>query len=341
MKTGRVVLLTMVALLLAVTGCKKDDPQRVDVPVTTIDAVGEIGFLQWSPDGTRLAGASQADRLSVWDVESGETVFAYAFDAWLGGLCWTYDGEQLVAGFESGDLVVWDPATGEELRRRSHNPEAWGRANGFTAVACSPTSPLIATGQLAGDFAIWDSSDWDAGPRPIQQYRWPVDGLIWRPDGAYIGETHFTTLNMWRIADYTVIQELGGIAGDSTHMAFSPDGASLVVGNAVGGVNHWNIITGEKEMISSGSVSSNHYGGQIVGVGWSPAGHVFASASNNGRIIIWEAATNHRLFFLRTPRRIASMDWSPTADVLAMGGRHEIMLMDLSDILPEPPEGEN
>jgi WD40 repeat protein len=326
-------------ILLAVAGCRKDDPQHADVPVSTIDAVGEISFLEWSPDGTRLAGASQTDRLSVWDAASGETLFTHQLDEWLGGLCWTRDGEQLVAGFEGGDLVVWDPSTGQELRRLSHNPQAWGRANDFTAVACSPNSSLVATGQLAGDFVMWDSSDWEADPQLIEQYQWPVDGLIWRPDGAALGETHFTTLNMWRIADYSVIQELGGISGDSTHMAFSPDGTSLIVGDVVGGVNHWNVPGGEKEMISGGSMFSNHYGGHIVGVGWSPAGHVFASASDNGRIIIWEAATNHRLFFLRTPSRIASMAWSPTAEVLAMGGRHEILLMDLSDILPQPSEG--
>lgn len=328
------ILMILTACIAAACG-SEDSPQSVDLPVETMEVVGDIEFLQWSPDGSLLAGASQADRVSVWEAETGEVIFTYEFDKWMRGICWTFDGAQLVIGIEIPELLVWDSRTNELLRVAPPNPDAWARPNVFTALACSPTRPWVATGQVGGDFIVWDSTDWEKAPRLLAEEKWMVNGMVWTSSGDTVGELvneiTFPWLYLWRLPDEAAFLDMKMIAD---LMAFSPDDRTLLGGTSVGSVHQWDMETGEMTVISGGSSFNNHFGGYIVGIGWDPTGEVFASASNNGRIILWDHPTLHRLYYLRTPRKIGVMDWSPVENVLAMGGLHEIMFMDISELVP-------
>ena len=325
----------IVFIMITITACKPDDPQKVELPIETFDVVGEIKLLQWSPDGTRLAGGGHINQLAVWDVKSGKELFSYEFsDVWLSDICWTNDGSQLIAAFESGELVVWNSSTGEILHRISENVEFWNKSKAYTAVACSPSNSLVATGQAGGNFLIWDSSNWQKKPIQVETHETMINNIVWTSDGAKVAEEHYGYLNLWQLSesDYVVVQEMRPVSGEK--LAFSPDGMFLLqAGTLFRSIHKWNVVTEEQSHIFWWGLATMYVSGVNVGIGWDKTGQFFATAEDNGRISLWENATDERLYFLRTPRHITSMAWSPIENVLAMGGRHEIMLIDISDLV--------
>ena len=51
---------------------------------------------EWSPDGTRIASGDEDGILRVWDVETGEEVYRFAFPGLVVGVDWSPDGKYLI-----------------------------------------------------------------------------------------------------------------------------------------------------------------------------------------------------------------------------------------------------
>src|SRR6266446_747188 len=102
----------------------------------------------WSPDGTRLASASNDGTAQVWGAANGGHVYTYRGHAdavW--GVAWSPDGTRIVSGSGNidngrGDTTaqVWDAANGGHiLIYRGHSGPIW-------TVAWSPDGTRIASG---------------------------------------------------------------------------------------------------------------------------------------------------------------------------------------------------
>jgi WD40 repeat protein len=176
----------------------------------------------YSPDGSRLAGASRDNLVYVWDVNSGELLLSLAghgpgtiAEGLLSGVidvAFSPDGARLASAGADGVAKVWDAETGEELLAFTNHTA------GLHNLAYSPDGRLIATTSYRDDATVrvWD---------------------------AKTGEERFV---------------LHGHSGDTWGVAFSPDSSRLVSGGDFGILKVWSMSTGE-ELYSIPGLTSTIY----------------------------------------------------------------------------------
>ena len=78
--------------------------------------VAVVRALDWSPDGHRIASASQDGSLKVWDPLNGDELLSLANDTQpQTAVKWSSDGTRLTAGDNKGQIQVWDASAGHAL----------------------------------------------------------------------------------------------------------------------------------------------------------------------------------------------------------------------------------
>src|SRR5438132_244392 len=141
----------------------------------------------WSPDGTRLASASNDGTVQVWGAANGGHVYAYRGHAdRVNAVAWSPDGTRIASGSDDDTVQVWDAANGRHVYTyRGHADAVWG-------VAWSPDGTRIVSGSGNIDNGRGDTTAqvWDAANGGhILIYRGhsgPIWTVAWSPDGTRI-----------------------------------------------------------------------------------------------------------------------------------------------------------
>jgi hypothetical protein len=106
----------------------------------------------FSPDGTRLATASDDGTARVWDACSGQEVLALkGHTAWVWSVAFSPDGTRLATASYDGTARVWDARTGRELLALK------GHTAGARSVAFSPDGTRLATASDDGTARVWEA----------------------------------------------------------------------------------------------------------------------------------------------------------------------------------------
>ncbi|EPH46430.1 AAA family ATPase [Streptomyces aurantiacus] len=183
----------------------------------------DVNCVAWSPDGTRLATASDDGTVRVWDPEGraepvvltraggGERVQAVA---------WAPDGERIAAGSRDRTITVWDVGTRAELGVCvGHDAPvasvSWAR-DGVRLVSA-------ATDHVA---RLWDTGTYAGTAVPVERGRlgWNV---AWSPDGRQIAASSAEgAVVLWRPRDQAV-RHLADGGGAVMALAWSPGGDRL------------------------------------------------------------------------------------------------------------------
>jgi WD40 repeat protein len=110
--------------------------------------LGKITGLAFSPDGSRLATASDDDRTArVWDATTGTEVARVEHEKGVPVVAFSADGTRIATGSRDMTARVWDAETGAEVACLAHQAEV-------TGVAFAPAGPLLAT--AAQSARVWD-----------------------------------------------------------------------------------------------------------------------------------------------------------------------------------------
>jgi WD40 repeat protein len=291
---------------------------------------GNVAFLKFSPDGTRLASLSFPDEVTVWEVDQwavvrrirGVRVWAYS-----GTLDFSPDSKALAIGDADHHLQVIDLASGNT----SFNiPEA--HSEGITAVAWSPNGSVIASGSGYSDSSIrlWDAASGKVIGAMEGHTSW-ICQLIFSTDGQRLySASADQTIRIWDVGQRRRLGTLRGNIHEVTGISLSPDGTTLASTCKDGVVAFWSALPRPEEELPrlialggfvwpafapdsrvlaaprAGTVSLFDVttskeieqlpalGTDVWMVAYSPNGTLLVSGSRSGRIRVWSCA-EHRL----------------------------------------------
>jgi WD40 repeat protein len=309
-------------------------------------------------DGGRILASGGEDGLYWWDLASGKTTRRRLFPSneryhrkgqytWL---LFSPDGRHLAGFPDDRDAVCFlDPETLLELFavRSRFGPyrvptTSFSREGSFALVRevyyDRGTSKLLLT--------VWDVDRAEA-IRDVEVG--PVDGPnpALSPDGRLVAVVNNSdrpqpraewllprTLGIWEVATGKSIATLGIGEEYIRHLAFVPDGKSLLAVGRDGGLWAWEAGSGDWAALEKGfRYPTSH-------VAFSPDGRTFALAgtprpNREGEVGVWELATGKlRVRYHGHRGRVNALAFSPDGRLLASGGTDTTVL--LWDLLRRP-----
>lgn len=298
--------------------------------------------VDWSPDGSRLATASQDMSLRIWDAESGAQLLALrGHTDWIRGVAWSPNGRLIATAGEDLTARVWDAIEGAEvsvlhghlellhavawapdglrLVTGSHDGTAriWNarsarelhRLEGHTdwvrGVAWSPDGRRVATGSSDGRARVWDAESGTLETTLYGHTDW-VQGLAWSPDGRWLATASSDrSARIWDVATATATAQLTGHTDWVHHVAWSPDSQRVVTVSRDRTARIWEANTAAEVAVIRGHSDWVH------GVAWSPDGERLATASYDQLVRVWDAKAPTEVAVLRGHKGwVQAVAWS-------------------------------
>jgi WD40 repeat protein len=262
----------------------------------------------YSPDGARLASASNDGTLRVWEVGSGAQLWLADAGAALNRVAWSPDGALLAAGDEDGVVHLWDAAGQEVQALAAHD----GSAN---AVVWSPDGTRLASAGDDGRLKVWETGSWRK-PLAVGTHDEPINAVAWSPDGQWLATA--SDDQMVRLWDVVGVRLLRGLVGHSAQVeavAWSPDGASIATASDDETVRTWDAETGEPLLVLRGHSSS------VYALAFSPDGRILATAGADGTARLWRPDDGRELLTLAGHTgSVSDVTFSPDGAQLATAG---------------------
>ncbi len=269
--------------------------------------------LKLSPDGTRVAAetAGEGGRVIAWNARTGEQLFTIArpdrtqAEATL--MAWSPDDAYLAAAFSNREILIWDGRTGKQLQRlkRVQNAAqdtildlAWSR-DGRQLISMSRYAPVT----------VWDVRTGKA-IRALNEHGSWVLSLAWSPDGGRLAAGYEDgEVVMWRSPGRQKLWSSRDPSGWVRSLAWSPDGSKLASAGT-NTVTLWESGSGKRRAVWPVNTL------EVTNLTWSPDGSRLAAQVYDGTVIVWDAASGHKVLELPSIRFGVGIAWSPQGDLL-------------------------
>jgi WD40 repeat protein len=303
---------------------------------TRIAAIGTLGQLRWSADGTLLVGSS-ATSLDVW-TRAGAPI---ARMPWHNtgvptALAWSPDGSLLVSG-GGGVVALWRVADGACLG-------AWPGGSGGGAEWMPD-----------GSYALCDGVLIDAATgQPVRRFG---DGAVgFFPDGGLVVYGAECSVMRYELATGRISAILSDCANHADINSLSPDRRRVAVYESFrsvptwGGTSIYDVATGALLDEATDPEAYDGFGYWVSDGGsyrWSaaaeppatalrnaleleyetpivpasPDGQLIAAFDDAGRIIVWSTAQLSEVRRIETGMRLSAVAWSPDGTQLAVAAQ--------------------
>lgn len=292
--------------------------QEKDTLSTLQSSVGEsIDCLSFSANGKLLAAGGQDGRVRVWRWGENPQLIANLENApaWVDRLAWSPTGNYLA--FSLGRYVqVWDANSSNIVITLNFETSS------VLSLAWHPAGERLAIGGYQG-VKIWHSGDWDEDPNLLDIPSASL-AIAWSPDGKYLASGNFDrTVAVFKWG-HPYPWRMQGFPGKVRQLAWSDrptaNGAPLL---AVASAE--NIIVWEKQPSDDegwdGWMLEMH-SGTVSAIAFQPGTFLLASASEDGRVCLWQKAEQAKQLLAGATQGFSSLAWHPQGQRLAAGGRN-------------------
>ena len=280
--------------------------------------------MAFSPDGTTLASGGIDKVVKLWNVKTGQPVnqplagHTYTINA----LAFSPDGQTLASGSEDKTIRLWN------LGSQNDSIQLPSMTSGVWSMAISPDRKVWAAGSRDGPIRLWDVETGQSIGQPLNGHSSSVTDVAFSPDSTILATCSQCEIRLWQVTtgnQLPVIKACG-------HLAFSPDGKTLVSGG--GGNNtvlQWDVAT-EKQI---GDPIPGH-DGIVTYVAFSPDGQILAVGGAT-TVQLWDLTRRQRIGLpLDHGESVMTLAFSSDGKMLATaggdktGGDKSIRLWDMA-----------
>ncbi len=265
------------------------------VRLTLSGHTAAVNGVAFSPDGKRVATASNDGTAKVWDATTGKELFTLkGHTGPVTSITYRPDGKHIATSSEDGTVRLWDPATGQELLTiRAHTDQ-------IRRVVYSRDGKRLVT--AGGRFMQAASSDqtakvWDADTGQLlftfTGHTKNVLCVAFSPDGTRVASSGDEEVaQVWDANTGQVYLRLVGHSRQINGISFSPDGKRIVTTGIDRTIRIWDANTGQQLLTLYGHTAL------VIAAVFNRDGTRLYSASLDGTAKVWDTNTGQLLFTL-------------------------------------------
>ncbi len=196
-----------------------------------------------SPDGTRVATASNDKTAKVWDAATGrELLTLRGHRDWAWDVAFSPDGRRIVTASPDRTARVWDAVTGQHVLTLE------GHEHSVNRTIFSPDGKLLATGSVDKTAKVWDAATGRA-LLTLRGHESGVESVAFSPDSRLVATSagRDEALKLWdaRSGRQSLVLRSGRVSG----VAFTSNGQRVVTAHNDRTARVWDLTTG-RDMVT-------------------------------------------------------------------------------------------
>ncbi|HYT44823.1 MAG TPA: CHAT domain-containing protein, partial [Methylomirabilota bacterium] len=273
---------------------------------------GVVNSVAWSPDGQRIASASDDRTVQIWEWNTNSvdnnpyTGHAGAVNA----VAWSPDGQRIASASDDRTVQIWEANNKNiDFKYKEHTQKV-------TSVAWAPNGNYIASASADGTVQVFNSTTGE------KIYVYPghhgtVNAVAWSPDSKYIVSGGVDgTAQVWEATTGKSIAPANEHGSPVNAVAWSPKETLIVsASSGVRPVDIWNPITRINYKLTLVNDS-------VVAITWSPTGKWIALTDGYENVQVWDPIKNIFLNYFSGGSTINPLAWAPKGKHIAAGDNY-------------------
>ena len=275
----------------------------------------QVYAVAWSPDGKRLASASEDHTIRVWDPVTGACVATLTgHSSYVKAVAWSKDGTRLASGSNDQTARIWDARTGRMLA------VLLGHGGSVNAVCWRPDGSSVATGADDRTIRLWAPGSGNL-LAILKGHADRVFRLDWKPDGSRLASSSDDeTIKIWDPSRAGESLDLGNHPAAVQAVAWSPDSRLVATAADDPTVRLWDAATGRSVRSFEGHTDA------VYALSFSPDGKRLATASGDQTAKVWNVANGATVStFSKHHETVSAVAWSPDNQLIATGGWDRVL----------------